>query len=292
MASRSRRAGGRRRRPAAPTGRETIPPASLGPGRQCRITALMQFMRRLLPVLAGVCLAAAPAAAWAGEPAAAPLAAPSVRLLSPAAGQVLEGGTDVTLAWEPAGPLDPRIEEWEAFLSVDGGATYPIRITPHLDLDLRRVSFPVPRLPSAYVRILLRLGDERREVPVAVPSRLAIAARPGPLLPSAAVALGAGERPRRDDLGVVAWVAGSRRGEHLETVVAAPPVRGMGGVRTPPEARAASPADGGSEPPRPAPPAPRTGLGSRPASPARPVPAAPHAAPARSILLQTSRLNE
>ncbi len=252
----------------------------------------MQFMCRLLPVLAGVCLAAAPAAAWAGEPSAAPLVAPSVRLLSPAAGEELQGGSEATFAWEPAGPLDPGIEEWEAFLSVDGGATYPIRITPHLDLDLRQVRFPVPRLPSGDVRILLRLGDEHREVPVVVPSRLAIAARPGPLLPAASVALGAGERPRPDDLRVVAWVAGSRRGEHLETVVAAPPVRGMGGVRTSPDARSASPADGGSEAPRPSPPAPRSGLGSRPAPPVRPVPVGPLPAPARSILLQTARRNE
>ncbi len=248
----------------------------------------MKLARLLLPVLAGACLAAPPATARAEEPA----PAPEVRVLSPAAGEVLRGGAEAVLAWEPAGPLDPAIEEWEAFLSVDGGATYPIRVTPHLDLDLRRVSFPVPRLPSEDVRILLRLGDERREVPVEVPLRLAIAGGAGPLLSGAGTTLAAGERPRPDDLGVVAWVAGSRRGERMETVVSAPPARGLGGVRVPSGARLAAAAEGGNEPPRPAPPAARTGPASRPAAPCRTLPADPRSTPARSILLQTARLNE
>ncbi len=248
----------------------------------------MQVMRRLLPVVAGVCLAAAPAAAMPREfP-----AAPAVRLLAPAGGQVLRGGGEATLAWEPAGPLDPAIEEWEAFLSVDGGASYPVRITPHLDLDLRRVSFPVPRLPSADVRILLRLGDERDEVPVVVPVRFAISGGAGPLLSGASITLAVGERPRPDDLGVVAWVAGSRRGEHLEIVVAAPPARGLGGVHVPAGAHTAAAAESGSEVHRPVPPAPRSGLGSRPAAPSRPTPTSPRSVAARSILLQTARRNE
>ena len=40
-------------------------------------------------------------------------------------------------------------EEWEAFLSFDGGATYPVRITPHLDLELRRVRWQVPAIPTS-----------------------------------------------------------------------------------------------------------------------------------------------
>lgn len=247
----------------------------------------MSSLRLLVPALAGVCLAAAPGVATAS---AAP-SAPAVRILSPAPGEVLRGGSEATLAWEPAGPVDPRIEEWEAFLSVDGGATYPVRITPHLDLDLRRVSFPVPRLPSKDVRILLRLGDERREVPVELPVRLAIGGGAGPLLSGAVTAVGDGERPRRGDLGVVAWVAGTRRGGRLETVVAAPPVQGLAGVRPPSWARGPAAAEGGNEPPRPAPPAPRTGAAARPAPPELPISAGPRAAPARSLLLQTSRLN-
>ncbi len=250
----------------------------------------MKRWRFLLPALAGAWLAAAPAAAATGG-SGGPPRAPAVRILSPLAGEVLRGGSEAILAWEPAGPIDPAIEEWEAFVSVDGGATYPVRITPHLDLDLRRVSFPVPRLPSGNVRILLRLGDEHREVPVEVAGRLAIAGGAGPLLAGAVTTLAAGERPRPDDLGVVAWVAGSRRGEHRESVVSAPPAQGLGGVAVPTGARAPAAVESGAEPPRPVPPAPRSGLASRPAAPSRPIPAGPRSAPARSLLLQTVRLN-
>jgi hypothetical protein len=39
--------------------------------------------------------------------------------------------------------------EWEAFLSLDGGRTYPVRITPHLDLSIRRrFHFQVPAFPT------------------------------------------------------------------------------------------------------------------------------------------------
>jgi len=74
-------------------------------------------------------------------------AAVPVRLLAPAEGTVLQGGATAVLAWAPRPGLRGEWEEWEAFFSLDGGATYPFRLTPHLDRDLRRVSFKVPGSP-------------------------------------------------------------------------------------------------------------------------------------------------
>src|SRR3954454_20904729 len=95
----------------------------------------------------------------------------AVELLAPQAGATLAAGSEAELAWTPGAGFSrlPDAEEWEAFLSLDGGATYPVRITPHLDQDLRRVRFRVPDLPAADARILLRFGDERRETVVALP---------------------------------------------------------------------------------------------------------------------------
>ena len=87
---------------------------------------------------------------------------PPVRLLSPADGAVLAAGSTATLEWAPpGGPLrstgSERWEEWEAFLSLDGGASYTVRLTPHLDRELYRVGFRVPDLPTRSGRLLLRV---------------------------------------------------------------------------------------------------------------------------------------
>src|SRR5437764_9664912 len=93
-----------------------------------------------------------------------------VRLAAPRAGETLRAGDMAELAWEPFSQtgLPGHAEEWEAFLSFDGGATYPVRLTPHLDLALRRVRWQVPAIPTDDARLLLRFGDERRETAVAL----------------------------------------------------------------------------------------------------------------------------
>ena len=155
-----------------------------------------------------------------------------IRLVTPQAGATLIAGSMAELEWAPlarfAGLREP--EEWEAFLSVDGGATYPVRISPHLDVDLRRIRFQVPPAPTANARILLRFGDERRETAIELPARFAIvAASPveAPALeetfPRARRAFTAGEPALPGHAGVVSWVEGSRRGGGLRQVVAAEP---------------------------------------------------------------------
>jgi hypothetical protein len=150
-----------------------------------------------------------------------------VRLVAPAGGEPLRAGSLAELAWEPEAPFDrlDRVEEWEAFLSLDGGAHYTVRITPHLDRGLRRVLWRVPATPTRDARLLLRFGDEHRETLLELPQRFAIAGPSEPrfdLVP-ARRAFARGEAALPGAPGVVAWVEGSRRGSSAYPVVAAEP---------------------------------------------------------------------
>ncbi|HEV2851857.1 MAG TPA: hypothetical protein VHC97_03545 [Thermoanaerobaculia bacterium] len=176
----------------------------------------MNRLRRLFHILGVAALALAAPAAWA-------LPAP-VELVSPRPGATLLAGSEADLEWAPLEPFVQLagIEEWEAFLSFDGGETYPVRITPHLDRDLRRVRWQVPGVPTDHARILLRLGDERRETYLELPQRFSIAAAPGMerTFTLATVAPAAGEPALPGHPGVAAWVEGSRRGGSLRQRVA------------------------------------------------------------------------
>jgi hypothetical protein len=152
------------------------------------------------------------------------------RLVSPAAGDELLAGSAVTIAWEELA-LPEHTVEWEAFLSLDDGRTWPLRVTPHLDISIRRFTFRVPDLPTREARILLRFGDERREVGMEAPQRFAIAPAAFPTPRTRVRVLSRGERARDGDEGVVVWVRGSRSGGDLREVVAWNPVAEMRGVR-------------------------------------------------------------
>ncbi len=167
----------------------------------------------------------------------------AVELVAPRASATLVAGSMAELEWAPGGRFSrlPAVEEWEAFLSLDGGATFPLRITPHLDQDLRRFRFQVPPFATADARILLRFGDERRETAVELPARFAIAAPSGLHLletsfPFARQAAAPGEPARPGHAGVVAWVEGTRRGGGLRQVVAVSPF-GLRAQLDPPETR-------------------------------------------------------
>jgi hypothetical protein len=171
--------------------------------------------------------------------------AAAVRLVAPAPGEPWLAGASAELAWEPLAGFGrlPRVEEWEAFLSLDGGAHYTVRLTPHLDADLRQASIRIPDLPTSDARLLLRFGDERRqEAWLELPRRLTIVL-PGPLAPimpgtgaagAAAAVLAAldlpaagfrraaapGEAPLPGRPGVTVWQEGTRRGAATRQVVA------------------------------------------------------------------------
>jgi hypothetical protein len=137
---------------------------------------------------------------------------------APADGTELAGGSHATIAWSADAPLPAAIEEWEAFLSVDGGRYYAMRITPHLDRDIRQFTFSVPNVTSHDARILLRFGDEERETEVELPLRLRI--RYDPLAPRTfpATAEEEGEEARAGEPPVTMWVAGTRDGSHAREV--------------------------------------------------------------------------
>lgn len=143
----------------------------------------------------------------------------AVRVLAPAAGAVLDGGSRATLEWHADAPLPQEVEEWEAFLSVDGGAYYAVRITPHLDRRIRRFTFDVPNVASDDARILLRFGDEHREHEVELPLHLTIRRDASAPLPHVELEDEPGERARERDEPVAAWVEGERDGSRLRSVV-------------------------------------------------------------------------
>jgi hypothetical protein len=243
----------------------------------------------LIP-LAWAALAAAPAVA---ATAAVADVAPPVRLLAPRAGATLAAGSTAELEWAPDARL-PGVEEWEAFLSLDGGATYPVRITPHLDQDLRRVHWQVPPIPTPDARLLLRFGDERREILLELPQRFSIAASPAVdrtfLFSSMSPVRGEPVRPGQT--GVVAWVEGSRRGGSLRQMVAAERP-GLQARLSPDEARARTALLAAGQAPLPIP-EPRESSDAIPDARRRAPLANPGGAPllAFDILLLTQRRNE
>lgn len=242
-------------------------------------------MRRLCSTLA---LAAF---LWTSSAQATPLA----RVTSPIQGMALAAGSLAALEWEPLASFDPaRIVEWEAFLSVDGGAHYPLRVTPHLDSDLRRVLWQVPALPTRDARLLLRFGDERDEVELEVPLRFAISGRAAlPPAGTVEVRSAAGEPARTGDPGVAFWVEGSRRGGSIRLVTAALPPGLTHGSR-PAELTRGEAILAASDPdPDPAPASPDLQLRAPPAKrDARTRAARPARPAAIPILLLTGRQNE
>ncbi|HXU45916.1 MAG TPA: hypothetical protein VN783_10340 [Thermoanaerobaculia bacterium] len=152
------------------------------------------------------------------------LPAPIV-LEAPRDGEVLRAGEEASLAWRggSAWAREAGIVEWEAFLSVDGGASYPLRITPHLDVDVQRLRFLVPVVPTDDARLLLRFGDEQREMIFELPVKFRISGGPWSAFPGiASFAWTPGEAARPGGPGVVAWIEGNRRGVGQRWVVAIP----------------------------------------------------------------------
>jgi len=158
------------------------------------------------------------------------LAALAVAATRAAAGQspltfsprsVLRAGEAVTLR---IASVPDGTEEWEAFLSVDGGLTFPVRITPHLPVAERDFSWIVPPLPTSDARIRLRFGIRGEEREIAAAQRFAIGVLPGAAsLGASGTTLGASPAPGEED--TLAWV--ERRAGRTFLVVPAR-TRGMG----------------------------------------------------------------
>ncbi len=138
--------------------------------------------------------------------------AESLRVVAPANGATLRGGSFAELRWTSA-QLPAAAEEWEAFLSVDGGKYYAFRVTPHLDIQLRSFTFVVPNVDTHNARILIRTGDEVHELHFESRDSFSIvrdakAEQPLPRLSQS----GRGEAARDGDPAVLAWTDGDRNG--------------------------------------------------------------------------------
>src|SRR4051812_6058343 len=141
--------------------------------------------------------------------------AESLRVVAPANGSTLRGGSFAELRWT-AEQLPPAAEEWEAFLSIDGGKYYAFRVTPHLDIQLRRFTFVVPNVDTRNARILIRTGDEVHELHFESRDSFSIVrdAKAEAPLPRV-IESERGEAARDGDPAVVAWADGARDGSDV-----------------------------------------------------------------------------
>jgi hypothetical protein len=148
--------------------------------------------------------------------------ASTLHLLAPANGTTLRGGTFAELHWS-ASQLPEAAEEWEAFLSVDGGKYYAFRVTPHLDLELRRFTFVVPNVDTRDARILIRAGNEERETHFEPEGSFAIERDPNAeVIVPRVLHFGRGEAAREGDQPVLSWADGARSGFGLTQRSTAP----------------------------------------------------------------------
>ena len=114
----------------------------------------MAAPRRKWTILASILCAAVAAAAAPAEPAG---------IREPAAGARLEPGTVVRVAWSLREIGARDVDEMELILSLDGGRSFPLRLTRGISPDADAVRWRVPRLPSSHARLALRVGRGERE---------------------------------------------------------------------------------------------------------------------------------
>jgi hypothetical protein len=75
---------------------------------------------------------------------------------SPRPGEALRAGSATTLAFD----VDEEVEEMEVLLSLDGGRTFPLRVTREMSEGTHQLSWRVPNLPTTKARLALRVGTE------------------------------------------------------------------------------------------------------------------------------------
>jgi len=153
-------------------------------------------------------------------------------LSGPGASDRIPAGRVEVVALEPAGA---GVEERELVLSLDGGKTFPLRLTGDLDPGDRETSWRVPALPTEHAVLALREGgDGFEEEIVAVSAEFVIV--PGPGVPAEELRFRDGEWKTREadaghsDLPSPAFgTAGSGRWTPLEDSRAAfeEPVRSL-----------------------------------------------------------------
>ena len=87
--------------------------------------------------------------------------AQSGRFLESAAGGRSSPARVVRVAWSLG--VAPEFDEMELVLSLDGGQSFPLRVTGDLSVAAKSFLWRVPRLPTAHARLALRTGTGERE---------------------------------------------------------------------------------------------------------------------------------
>jgi hypothetical protein len=89
---------------------------------------------------------------------AAALNAETSGLWQPAAGERVSPGATLEARWTLS-PCDPRVgDEAELLLSLDGGNSFPLRVSREVLPESGRAVWRVPSLPSSHARLALRTG--------------------------------------------------------------------------------------------------------------------------------------
>ena len=115
----------------------------------------------------------------------------------------------ITVANPPAGA-----SEWEAFVSLDGGRTFPLRVTPHLPIAEASFRWTVPAVPSSEVRVKARFGVRGVEQEFVFAGTFSIA--PGGSDGTISSTRGLpGLSPAPGEEGTVAWIEGGVNGARL-----------------------------------------------------------------------------
>ena len=86
---------------------------------------------------------------------------PAIKLLSPTAGDVLQPGDQVTIAWELEGLTSSLTGcEQEIYLSTDHGKSVASRLTPELAPNVFSYQWTVPNLPTKKGVLVINFGCE------------------------------------------------------------------------------------------------------------------------------------
>jgi len=72
------------------------------------------------------------------------------------------GGSSVDVRWTGLCEVGSDLQEVELVLSLDGGVSFPVRITPEMSSCTSRFRWRVPSLPTAHARLALRAGSGGR----------------------------------------------------------------------------------------------------------------------------------
>ena len=85
----------------------------------------------------------------------------SAQLITPRAGQVVSPGQRVRVAWTAVlPPINTKPCEMEVWLSLDGGRTFTMWISPWMNADARSFDWIVPNTPTNAAVMDIRFGCE------------------------------------------------------------------------------------------------------------------------------------